>query len=74
MNLSNMFKLNWADIAKGIVMAVIGAILTAVYQQLSVGGPIDIHAMFIVGELAGISYLVKNFFSDSNGKVLGAIG
>lgn len=73
-NTSTLFHLNWADIAKGLVTAVIGAVLTAGYQALSVGGPIDFKAMGTVALLAGLSYIIKNFFSDSQGRVLGAIG
>lgn len=74
MNTSKLFSLNWADLAKGLVMAVIGAVLTAAYQALSIGGPIDLKAMATVALLAGLAYIIKNFFSDSQGKVFGAIG
>lgn len=74
MNTSELFHLNWADFSKGIIMAVIGAILTAAYQALSVGGPISIQAMLTVGLLAGLGYIIKNFFSDDEGRVFGKIG
>lgn len=74
MNLSTLFHLNWADLAKGIVMAVIGAILTAIYQAVSAGMTIDIRSMATVGLLAGLSYIIKNWFSDSQGRVFGKIG
>lgn len=73
MNLNGLFTLDWKSIVRGLVMAVIGAILTAIYQTLSVGGPISIQAMLTVGTLAGLSYIIKSFFSDNQGQVFGRI-
>lgn len=71
--MSNLFKLNWRDVLLGLVMAVIGAILTAIYQALLNGGVISLQTIGTVGLLAGLSYIIKNFFSDDTGKVLGKI-
>lgn len=74
MNTSTLFSLNWSDIAKGLVMAVLGAVLTALYQALIAGTPINVEQFLLVGGTAGLSYIIKNFFSDSSGKVFGKIG
>lgn len=73
MNLNGIFTLDWKSIARGIIMAVIGAVLTAAYQELSVGGPVSLQAMATVGGLAGLSYIIKNFFSNNQGQVFGKI-
>lgn len=69
-----MFSLTLKDIAKGLVLAVISAAVTLAYQQLSVGGAIDWNAMQIVAELSGLSYLIKNYFSSTDGKFAGSVG
>lgn len=74
MNTSTLFSLNWSDIAKGLVMAVLGAVLTALYQGLIAGTPLNVEQFLLVGATAGLSYVIKNFFSDSSGKVFGKIG
>lgn len=71
MQLSNLFRLNWADVIKGLIMAVLSAILTAVYQALVAHTPVDIYTMLDVAEISGVAYIIKNFFSDSNGAPLG---
>ena len=76
--MSDMFKLNGGDIAKGLVIAVLGAVFATVAQWLNMPG-FDF-ATFQWEELAKIAgstallYLTKNFLSTSDGKVLGSIG
>ncbi len=79
---SNLFNLNWSDVLKGLVMAVLGGVVLPVLAVLQTPG-FDIshanwHAIFILAINGGIAafaaYIVKNLLSDSNGKVLGAIG
>lgn len=78
MNLSSMFSLNLRDVAKGLVLAVISAVVTYVYQATLVPGftfgMIDLNACLTIGGVAGVSYLVKNYFSTPDGKVMGVIG
>ncbi len=65
-----MFSLNLQDAIKGIVVAVIGAVLTAIQTMLSNGGVIDWKQVGMIALTTLIAYLVKNYFSDST-KVLG---
>jgi len=71
---SNFFSLNWFDLAKGLLVAVIGAILTAVYQAIQAGQLTWTWAFFqpivLTGLGAGLAYLIKNFFSNSAGEPL----
>lgn len=75
---SQMFKLNLSDLAKGAVVALIGAILMALEQALTAHGldlaSYDWGSILNMGIVAGVGYLTKNFMSDSQGKVLGKIG
>lgn len=77
-----MFHLNLSDWQKAFVMAVLGGIF------LPLDVVVQAHGFSIAtanwGELgiiaangavvSGVGYLVKNFFSDQNGQVLGHIG
>jgi len=71
---SNFFSLNWLDLGKGLLVAVIGAILTAVYQAIQAGQLTWTWAFFqpivLTGLGAGLAYLIKNFFSNSAGEPL----
>ena len=73
-----MFNLNYADIVKGLAVAVIAALLGAVNEVLLTHGfdfaAWDVASILKVAASAGGAYIVKNFFSDSNGKVFGRIG
>ena len=83
MNLSNLFGLNVKDFFNGLITAVIGALVTylfGVFQalyQLAITGQafkitVDFQSMIVIGVFAGLSYIVKRYFSDSTGTVLGS--
>lgn len=59
-----MFTLNWNDWAKGLVMVVLGAAL-AVLQQEWMVHTIIWGNVFDAGGLAGVAYLIKNFFTPA---------
>lgn len=68
---SNFLKLNWQDLAKGLIVAVVGAILTGLYQALDIG-VISFTWVFwkpivLTGVTAGVGYLIKNYFSNTDG-------
>lgn len=71
---SGFLNLNWTDLAKGLLVAVIGAILTAVYQAIEAGTLAWTWAFWqpivLAGLGAGIAYLIKNFFTNSQDEVL----
>lgn len=73
-----MFKLNWGDLAKGLFVAIGTPMFVALLHAMSVPGfdfiAFDWKSLIMLGVSAGVTYLVKNFFSDSTGKVFGRIG
>lgn len=66
MKTSPLFTLNWQDIAKGLIISVTGAALTAI-QNIINSGSLDLkwQQIGMVAATAGISYLLKNFFTTS---------
>lgn len=81
-NTSGMFRLNVQDFIRAAVVAVLaGVILPIEVIFQSPGFNIfaanwhQIGTIAITGAVGGfLSYLVKNFFSNSQGQVLGSIG
>jgi len=63
------FQLN--DFWKGLVIAVLMAILTVIYETIQKGSlNISWNAVLLAGIGAGISYLLKNFATGSGGRML----
>lgn len=63
---SNQFSVNMKDLAKGLLMTVLGSVLTVVYTSLDAGSlDIDLKKAVIVGVTAGVSYILKNFFEPA---------
>lgn len=67
---SKLFKLNATDLLRGLIVAVVTAILTGLYDLVQSGGTLSMKAVFIPGILAMLSYLIKNLFTNSNDQVL----
>ena len=67
---SRLFLLNGKDLLKGFITAVVMAVLTAVYTAIETGSLAFTWEFFkpvlIVGLGAGISYLIKNLFTNSS--------
>lgn len=75
---SAFLRLNLKDVARGLVVAVIVVVLGAIQAAVQTKG-LDVAAYDWAGILdvawqAAVAYLGKNLISDSDGKVLGAIG
>lgn len=76
---AGIFRLGWADLARGLVVAVLSAVLTYLYSGLLGDGTLDLAAIDWQ-KVGGISlaataaYLLKNLVSDETGKVLGKFG
>ena len=77
-----MFRLNLSDVSKGLVMAIITGFMLPVAAAFQTPG-FDIFQanwseivnLAINGAVIGFTgYIVKNFLSDEDGKVLGSIG
>lgn len=61
---SKQYTLNWRDLAKGFLMSVITAALTVMAESLQAGTlKFDWQDIGAVSALAGIAYLLKNFFT-----------
>jgi hypothetical protein len=70
---SDLFKLNLTDVAKGVIVAVLAAVLSGLYQALTNQAVIDPKQLLLMGVTAGIGYLIKNFLTDENNKLLGKV-
>jgi hypothetical protein len=73
---SELFKLKAKDFIKGLVMFVLAAIITFVYNSMTDCGGIDCviwDDALNAGIVASLAYLMKNFFTDSQGKLGGKI-
>lgn len=73
--MSTLYSLNTSDVVRGLVIAIFGAVLTFFVNLLSAPGfsilAIDWGEVLRIALLAGSSYLLKNFISDSQGALLG---
>ena len=74
MNNSSLFSWHTRDIIKGIIMAVLGSIVTGLYTSVSAGAfPLDWAAWkpILIGGLGmGLTYIIKNFFTNSKDEFL----
>lgn len=75
--MSDLFKLNISDVAKGIAVAVLTAVLQFLYQFVVSNGlnftKTDLSQLLGVAVLALLGYLSKNFLTSPDGKLLGRI-
>jgi hypothetical protein len=63
---SRKYTLNWLDAGKGLVMAILTAVLMAIESSLEAGEiEINYKKVAVAGSLAAIAYLLKNFFTPS---------
>jgi hypothetical protein len=67
---SRLFKLNGRDFFKGLLVAVVTALLSGIYNIIQSGGEITVKSVIIPGVLAMISYLLKNLFTNSSDEML----
>jgi hypothetical protein len=67
--MSKLFTLNWKDFLKGLILGVGTPVLY--YAQELIPMLTELQPIWRVALSAFIAYIIKNFFSDSNGDVLG---
>jgi VIT1/CCC1 family predicted Fe2+/Mn2+ transporter len=70
---SNFLNLNLQDLGKGLIVAVIAAVLTFAYEALQAGtlfAPGTFKTVGMVALGAALSYLIKNLFTNSTGQIL----
>ena len=66
MKTSNFLSLNWLDIAKGLLMAVLTPVIVIIQQSLEAGVfTLDWKSIGLAAIGGGVAYLVKNFFTQS---------
>jgi VIT1/CCC1 family predicted Fe2+/Mn2+ transporter len=71
--MSNFLNLNVDDLVKGFIVAFLSTALTGVVSTLDSGvlpTLVELKTAAIVGLTAGISYLLKNLLTNSQGVVL----
>lgn len=71
--MSKIFTLNVQDAVKGIIVAVLSAVIALVLSMLQNGIAIDWKQVGITALVAGLGYITKNFLSDEQGKIGGKI-
>ena len=66
MKKSKFLSLNWLDIGKGLVMAILTPVVVIVQQTISTGVlTFDWEIIGIAAIGGGFAYLVKNFFTPT---------
>jgi len=72
MERSKFLSLNWADFGKGLIIAVLSAIITFLYELLQTGGLVlDLALLQQIGTVALsalLAYILKNLFTNSDGQ------
>jgi hypothetical protein len=71
--MSNFLNLNSQDLLKGFIVAFLSAALTGIVTTLDLGvlpTLTELKSAGIVGLTAGLSYLLKNLLTNSQGVVL----
>lgn len=75
--MSNIFKLDFGDLGRGLVVAILTAVLSFATQLIQAKGlaitSVDLTEIISVAVLAALGYLAKNLLSDKQGKFLGKI-
>ncbi len=68
---SSLFTLNSKDWIKGLVVAVLTAVITVVYSTIQTGALVlDWKAISIAGISAALAYITKNLLTNSNDEIL----
>ena len=75
--MSDFLRINFQDVAKGIAVAVLTAVLDFLYKLIQAKGlnftGDDWSQLLSVAVLALLGYLAKNFLTDQSGKLFGRI-
>jgi hypothetical protein len=68
---SSFFSLNARDWFKGLVVAIITAVITLVYNTIQLGAlSFDWKAIGFAAISAALAYILKNFITNSNDEIL----
>lgn len=67
--MSKLFSLNVSDFLKGLIMTMIGSVIGIFYSTVQSGSlTFDWAVIKTTALSAALSYLLKNFFTNSNGQ------
>jgi putative exporter of polyketide antibiotics len=70
MEQSTLFTLNTSDFIKGLLMAVLSTVITIVYQTVEAGSLVfDWTAIGTMALTSALAYIMKNLFTNSQGKL-----
>lgn len=71
--MSKIFKLNWKDLVRGLIVVLLAALLSIPVSELA--NYIDILQNPVVAMVVStiFGYLSKNLLTDENGKLLGVV-
>jgi hypothetical protein len=70
--MSKLFSINWFDLSKGLVVTIFTTFISSLISFLDTLQFPDTEAfkhIALAGLAAGSSYLLKNFFTNSEGKI-----
>tara|TARA_R110000868_G_scaffold131960_1_gene342347 strand:+ start:589 stop:807 length:219 start_codon:yes stop_codon:yes gene_type:complete len=71
--MSKFLSLNSIDFVKGLVVSVFSAVITVIYTSLQTGSlSFDWKSIGITALTTALAYLMKNFITNSEGKLLKA--
>jgi hypothetical protein len=75
--MSQLFKLNSSDFTRGLIVAVLAAVVAALAEALKMPNfdflAYDWTTLLNVALTAGLAYLAKNFLTTENGKFGGVL-
>lgn len=75
MKTSNFLSLNWLDLGKGLLMAVLTPVVVVIQQSIEAGVfTFDWKSIGLSAIAGGVAYLVKNFFTSSKPEVQSILG
>jgi len=73
MKRSSFLTLNWRDLLKGLLLAVVTAVITFFYNMIQTGVPLDVEILKKAGMVAiatVLAYLLKNLFENNEGTLV----
>lgn len=63
---SSIFSVNWKDVVKGLIIAILTPVLLIVQQSVDAGSLVfNWKAIGMAAVAGGVAYLLKNFFTPS---------
>jgi hypothetical protein len=79
--MNGLFVIGWKDLAKGLltavgaalIIAVAGIVMTSGFDAFATDWLVVGKNMVNFGIVAGFGYLLKQLFTDNNGKVAGVV-